>query len=321
MAKTKKLPIGKDIDPNYVTPDYLKDIMGDWDLQKKDIGDEPYNYVETNPIFRMQSRGLANIPYKNGSTEVTPANPGNIDLSDKEPYVAKPDAPKPVLSETEKLFNDYINSNKRNTAMGIAGEGIQMASAIGDYIHNSQQPSLPRPSMVIGTHVPYHPIDTTNYDNKLNEAIAGYKKHLNETGNSHMIPSLIGMEDKRNEMYANVANMNTQDQARVDATNASTDLQTQQVNSNINNEYTKEQIASNQYKDASMRSNKGLFFNSVAGIGANIAGSNENDLKAKLIQHAITTKDDNLLDMILGNRYKNKIALPSSNTLQTQTPE
>ncbi len=275
---------------------------------------KPYLVTKDNMSENSPQTYAANAPTLYSDKQI---DQHNVDLKTAEANKGK--TPEAKLSDADKIIQEFIDNNERNKTMGIVGAGTQALSAAASFISNSNQPHMPRPAMVIGSHLPYNPIDTTSYDKKLDENISEYKKHLTESGNSHLIPSLIGMEDKRNEMYANVSNANNQDKARVDAANANNDMTTQQINSGINNEYTKSRMQENAMRDASKRSNMNLFFNSIGGIGSNIAAADEQTMQAKLIKNAIKNKDTGLFESWFDSKTRNKMRVNLPKTTQTST--
>ena len=294
-------------DPNYTTPDYLKDVMGDWDSQKKDIGDEPYNYVETNPIFRMQSRGIADIPYQNRSTEVTPIDPGNI-LIAKDYKESNPTE----LTDIQKEFTQLKDDEQRQKLFGITGYATQGVTALADMISNSRQPDLPKPNHIIPNTIGYRNVDVTPYLNTLNQAGADYKKYLNETGNADKLPEIsANIMDKINQYYGQVTAQNNQGMNQTDQFNAQTNNQVAAQNSSIDSNAIQQQMAANQYRDAAIRSNKADLFGSVAGIGKTMSGDEQQKLRMfmyqKLLNGNLDSNTRSIIERALGltgDQYK-----------------
>jgi hypothetical protein len=189
--------------------------------------------------------------------------------------------------EAEGLMDTIEKDLKNQKTLGILGYGLQGASAAMDWISNENQPYSSAPKMMIPNRIGFTPTDIDPYNRKMDQTTAGYMKYLKETGNAQMLPSLYGMEDKRNEMYAQVTDANNKGQMQVDATNAQIEGTTNQMNAQLMSDYEKLKLTESQYKDQARRSNKQALFGSLAGIGKTLSGDSSQKLKLKAIKQAI----------------------------------
>ena len=201
--------------------------------------------------------------------------------------------------EAMSIYDKIASDTKREKTLGLLGYGIQGVSALRDLAENASQEYSQPPNDVYNKRIEYKPVDIEPYIAKMEQSEAGYLKYLKETGNGHLIPSLMSMGSQKNELAAKMTEANNQKEVSIAGANAQSDLQTMQINQSLRSDYNKQKFAEMQYRDNSMRSNKGAIFGSIAGMISTGAGATNKELKLDAYKKAIEQGDTQLAFAIL----------------------
>lgn len=228
--------------------------------------------------------------------------------------------PKEVnVKEAMSIYDKIVSDTKREKTLGLLGYGIQGVSALRDLAENANQEYSQPPNDVYNKRIEYKPVDIEPYIAKMEQSEAGYLKYLKETGNGHLIPSLMSMGSQKNELAAKMTEANNQKEVSIAGANAQSDLQTMQINQSLRSDYNKQKFAEMQYRDNSMRSNKSSIFGSIAGMISTGAGATSKELKLEAYKEAIAKGDmQGAYDLIMGMAGVEKKA---NQTYKYQTEE
>ena len=197
-----------------------------------------------------------------------------------------------ILKENPILRKAIANNNKEEI-MGLLGYGVQGLSALRDLGENLNQEYSQPPNDIYNKRMEYKPVDIEPYMRNIEQSEAGYLKYLKETGNGHLIPSLMGTATQKNELAAKMTEANNQKELAVNSANAQSDLQVQQMNHQLRSEYEKLRFGEMQYRDNAIKSNKTGIFGALAGMLGTSSEARGNRLKLDIYNKALESGDIN----------------------------